>query len=133
MGAFVACSLLRIDPDAAKLPYSTASLLYPSRVARISRLIGKSDTTVNQDGWQVYFSGTQGKHIPFFGCIQFGLRFGADGSVTNSCAQKSRKRHSKWSGVFAVLRWSLASQIVWWTVVFSPYLLQTVPAGHSLF
>jgi hypothetical protein len=24
----------------------------------------------------------------------------------------------KWSGVFAVLRWSLASQIMWWTTAF---------------
>jgi hypothetical protein len=101
---------LTIDPDATKLPCSAASLLYPSRVARISRLIGKSDTTVNRHGWQVYFAGT---------FAHFGAR--------------CRKRHSEWNGVFAVLRWSLASQIMWWTALFPPYLLQTVPAGNSLF
>ena len=37
----------------AKLPCFTASLLCPSRVARVSRLIGKSDTTANGRRWQV--------------------------------------------------------------------------------
>jgi hypothetical protein len=48
-------------------------------------------------------------------------------------APKRTERHSKRSGVLAVLRWSLASQIMWWTAVFPPYLLQAVPAGHSHF
>ena len=57
-GASVACSLLRIGLVRWKLPCSAANLLYPSRVARISRFIGISDTTVNRCGWQVYFEGT---------------------------------------------------------------------------
>jgi hypothetical protein len=61
---------LTIGPDAAKLPYSAASLLYPHRVARISRLIGKSDTTVIWDGWQVYFSGTHSKRISILSRMQ---------------------------------------------------------------
>jgi hypothetical protein len=37
----------------AKFPCSAASLLSPFRVARVSRLIGNSHTTVNSCGWQV--------------------------------------------------------------------------------
>jgi len=37
----------------AKFPCSAASLLCPFRVARVSRLIGKSHTTANSCGWQV--------------------------------------------------------------------------------
>jgi hypothetical protein len=32
-----------------------ASLLFPFRVARVSRLIGKSDTTAIHLGWQVHW------------------------------------------------------------------------------
>jgi len=39
----------------AKFPCSAASLLCPFRVARVSRLIGNSHTTVNSFGWQEYF------------------------------------------------------------------------------
>jgi hypothetical protein len=41
----------------AKLPCSAASALCPFRVARVSRLIGKSDTTAKRPRWQVYFRG----------------------------------------------------------------------------
>jgi hypothetical protein len=72
----------------------------------------------------------------FAGVCILGFRCDAEGvfsdfSVITSA--KSRKRHSKWSGVFAVLRWSLASQICGGRRFFPPYLLQAVPAGHSLF
>jgi hypothetical protein len=80
---------------------------------------------VNRDGWQVYFSGTQGSLIPYFLSV---LNLGFDSMQMASSlipVSKSRKRHSKRSGVFAVLRWSLASQIVWWTAVFS-----TVPTAN---
>ena len=38
---------------AAKIPCLAASLLSPFRVARVSRLIGKTDSTVKSCGWQV--------------------------------------------------------------------------------
>ncbi len=124
------CKGLTSDPDAAKLPYSAASLLYPHRVARISPLIGKSDTTVNRDRWQVYFSGTPARPDPIVPgrfIWEFRVR-----NCTNAGAQK-QKRHPQMRMASSVLRWSLASQILRWTVIFPPLLLQTVPAGHSLF
>jgi hypothetical protein len=56
-----------------------------------------------------------------------GFQCDAEGVFSDFCvitSAKSRKRHSKWSGVLAVLRWSLASQVMWWTAVFS-----TVPTA----
>jgi hypothetical protein len=41
--------------DAAKLPCLAASALCPLGVARVSRLIGKFDTTACRSGWQVHF------------------------------------------------------------------------------
>ncbi len=52
-------------------------------VARVSRLIGKSDTTAKRPGWQVYFAGTLGA--------------GASPSAQNS--PKRTKRHSVRNGV----------------------------------
>ena len=118
---------MTIGPNAAKLPCSAASLLYPSRVARISRFIGKSDITVNQGGWQVNFQGTGADASQFCPCMHFGT-FSSSKQIVPSLfcnsAPKRTERHSKWSGVLAVLRWSLASQIMWWTAVFS-----TVPTA----
>jgi hypothetical protein len=41
---------------AAKHPCSAASALCPVGVARVSRLIGKSDTTDKRHGWQAMFA-----------------------------------------------------------------------------
>jgi hypothetical protein len=55
MGALAACSQIRNERCGFKLPYSAASSLYPFRVARVSRLIGKFDSTAKPLGWQVNF------------------------------------------------------------------------------
>jgi hypothetical protein len=86
--------------NAAELPCSAASALCPLKaissalgVARVSRLIGKSDTTAKRPGWQVYFVGTR---LPTL--------------ARPKNYAKHKKRHSEeWR--FAVLRWSLASQL----------------------
>jgi len=44
--------------DAVELPCSTASALCPAWVARVNRLIGKSDTTAKCSGWQADFAQT---------------------------------------------------------------------------
>src|SRR5580692_9850633 len=61
-----------------------ASALCPVGVARVSRLIGKFDTTENRSGWQVGFTKSfSSRHLS-------GL----------SIWPKRTKRHSRWSGVF---------------------------------
>ena len=66
-----------------ELPYSAASALCPAGVARVSRLIGKSDTTAKRLGWQVNFA-------------QTGLR---SPSHLYQIGTECRKRHSDRSGV----------------------------------
>ena len=119
MGAFAACSLLRIEhPDAAKLPCSAASLLCPFRVARVSRLIGKSDTTVNR------------------GRLASRNLWQATSALNMRCTQSTQThRNATPNGVAFLLscagHWPPKSYGGRW--FFPPYLLQAVPAGHSLF
>lgn len=87
--------------NAAKLPYSAASALCPFtafsiaiRVARVSRLIGKSDTTAKRTGWQVYFVVTQSPEVS-----------------TQPKTAQTQETPLPWEWRFAVLRWSLASQM----------------------
>jgi hypothetical protein len=87
--------------NAAKLPYSAASALCPFaaisialRVARVSRLIGKSDTTAKRSGWQVYFAETLSPEAR---------------TQPKTAQTQETPLPSEWR--FAVLRWSLASQI----------------------
>ena len=93
--------LMKYEPRAAKLPCSAASALCPFqqfqngfRVARVSRLIGKSDTTAKRVGLQV-------EPIP----TQFYRR---SGWWAASPQTLETPLPSEWR--FAVLRWSLASQ-----------------------
>src|ERR1035441_6526930 len=69
--------------DAAKLLCSAASLLYPFRVARVSRLIRKTNTTAKHTGWQVDFGGIGG----------------TDSRISTRNPPKCTKRHSLRSGV----------------------------------
>jgi len=69
--------------DAVELPCSAASALCPAGVARVSRLIGKSDTTAKCSGWQVDFGQTGLRNLHLLDQIGTGRR----------------KRHSNWSGV----------------------------------
>ena len=65
-------------------------------MARISRLIGISDTTVKRHGWQVHFAGTSVRN-----------------PGKNRLAERPNARNAtpmEWR--FAVLRWSLASQAI---------------------
>jgi hypothetical protein len=75
---------------------SAASLLSPIRVARISRLIGNSDTTGKVDGWQEK-SVNQPESM-------------VTSSATHKCALTHETPLDEWR--FAVLHWSLASQQV---------------------
>jgi hypothetical protein len=80
---------------AAKLPCSATSALCPFRVARVSRLIGKSDTTYNRPGWQVPFPATSASNL--------------SQSAQNGPQTYETPLPSEWR--FVVLRWSLASQL----------------------
>jgi hypothetical protein len=78
-----------------------ASALCPFGVARVSRLIGKSDTTAKRAGWQVHKRGT-GKR-------------GIGSRAIRVSSQQQAPIHetplqTEWR--FAVLRWSLASQAI---------------------
>lgn len=53
MGAFAACSPVRIEP-VGEVSLLGGELALPFRVARVSRLIGKSDSTAKDPGWQVH-------------------------------------------------------------------------------
>jgi hypothetical protein len=72
-----------------------ASALCPVGVARVSRLIGKFDTTENRSGWQVGFTKSSSS------------RYLSDLSIW----PKRTKRHSRMEWRFYALRRSLASQI----------------------
>jgi len=101
MGVSAVCRLMMDKSRAAKLPCSAASALCPFqsfqknfRVARVSRLIGKSDTTAKPVGLQVGLC-----PYPFYS-----IRIaGAQAPLTLETPLQSEWR-------FAVLRWSLASR-----------------------
>ena len=59
MGAFAACSMIR-NERCGESSLLSGELLYPFRVARVSRLIGKSDSTAKRPGWQVNFGLNEG-------------------------------------------------------------------------
>ena len=81
-GAFAACALVRFEA-VGKVSLLAASLLFPSRVARVSRLIGKSDTTAIHPGLQV-------RGTPHFQQNRFSL---------SQIAAKRQNATPKWSGV----------------------------------
>jgi hypothetical protein len=59
MGAFAACSLVRIEPR-GEVSLLGGELALPAfGVARVSRLIGKSDTTGKRRRWQVKLGGSE--------------------------------------------------------------------------
>jgi hypothetical protein len=80
----------------------------PIRVARVSRLIGISDTTAKRSGWQVYFSGTGMGTNP---CNQPGGRTGGQtesppkAALTHETPLQSERR-------FGVLHRPLASRSI---------------------
>jgi hypothetical protein len=53
-GSIRRCGLDNFFEAVSEVSLLAASLLCPSRVARVSRLIGKSDTTAIHPGWQVH-------------------------------------------------------------------------------
>ena len=98
----------------AKFPCSAASLLCPFRVARVSRLIGKSDITVNRCGWQVepcrsVGSGSAARHL----------------HQESQAPQNRKERHSQESGAPWSLCWSLAPQDYVGNGIFPLHLLET--------
>jgi hypothetical protein len=99
---------------AAEDPCFAASALSPVRVARVSRLIGNSDTTANRRGWQVF-------RLRRFTQMSFLRTWLAqfETSPQSTNATPIGVAHT-------VLRWSLASQLNVWPVVFS-----TVPTAGS--
>ena len=78
------------------------------RVARVSRLIGNSDTTVKRHGWQVAYGIT--------GSSEFAGRGYFIRQMHKTPLQTERR--------FAVLRWSLASQILCGRRLSPPFPLQ---------
>jgi hypothetical protein len=101
-------------------PLRHKHLAFSQGLARVSRLIGKSDTTAKPRSWQVDFRGT---------LFQVKVR---NGQARIEQLTRRKKRHS--NGVaFAVLRWSLASQAIGARWLYPLSLLQAVPAGNSLF
>ena len=87
------------------------------RVARVSRLLGKSDTTANHRGWQVEFCSD------FAGADHFGLKL---------AKAQTRKRHSIWSGVsVSYVATGLPSRT--WTVVISTVPTADFPTGFPFF
>jgi len=106
---------------AAEGPCSAASALCPVRVARVSRLIGNSDTTANRSGWQVSIF----PEVPVAAIPKCFARLRCN-------RQQMQKRHS--IGVAsAVLRWSLASQLMCGRWSCPPCLPQNPPAGFPFF
>ncbi len=95
----------------AKSPCSAASLLCPFRVARVSRLIGNSHTTVNSIGWQANF-----EHP---GASSFNLDV-APKAETQDPPNARNATPIEWR--FTVLRLSLASQKVCGRQFLPPYL-----------
>ena len=91
----------------AKFPCSAASLLSPFRVARVSRLIGNSHTTVNSCGWQVNSTAPSP--------IGTGLNLEPKTLQTQETPLRKEWR-------FTVLRLSLASQKVCGRQFLPPYL-----------
>ena len=89
-------------------------MLCPFRVARVSRLIGKSDITVNRCGWQVepcrsVGSGSAARHL----------------HQESQAPQKRKERHSQESGAPWSLCWSLAPQDYVGNGIFPLHLLET--------
>jgi len=97
-------------------------LLYPFRVARVSRLIGNPDTTAKPPGWQADF--TRNRWCGRFPGGILLLKFTRSFPQTHETPLDS-------SGVSRVLRWSLASE-AYGRWLFPPCLLQTPPVGFSL-
>jgi hypothetical protein len=85
----------------AKFPCSAASLLCPFRVARISRLIGKSDITSNSRGWQVELRGSR---LPAPLYAGFGGR--------KTCQTQETPLLIEWRFPISYL-WPLASQTIY--------------------
>ena len=103
----------------AKFPCSAASLLCPFRVARVSRLIGNSDTTANCCGWQA-------------NSVAYRIRpVGRHPKLASKVPQtQETPLQTEWRS--AVLRWSLASQMICGRWLFPPCLLADFPGRFSL-
>jgi len=113
MGVFAVCSLVRLKL-VGEVSFFGGELALPFRVARVSRLIGKSDTTANRHCWQVRFWG----------------RLPAKSSIGAPGSPKCKKRHSIWSGasLSCAGHWPPKSSCGRW--LSPPCLLQTSRPVH---
>ena len=106
---------------------SAASLLIPNPGARVSRVIGKSDTTAKRNGWQVGFW-RRGLTLQVPKVIRAGS--GAE-RMRSEDASRRTKRHSQWSGASRVppCHWPPVHH---WPADCATVPYRLSPAGYSL-